>query len=245
MGWILFGALVILAIVFSAVSLAAEQKRKKLLCSVAGSLGLGWFPNGLGGSEQSDFAPSWFPTANEADAVFLARFDGFSVFKRAGTVTVSELMIGRRDVRDWYCFRCTWTEKSGRNKKQVSYSVVAVRCALLFKHLMIQPHTWIDSLGVHAIKFESAEFNDRYLVQSDDLKFAYDLLHPEAMELLLKWKLKHLEFFGCYFMTFAPNFAPNEVYEAVLDMEAFLETIPEYLVQDIGFQAYWPSPYDP
>lgn len=40
-------------------------------------------------------------------------------------------------------------------------------------------------LGWGDIDFESVEFNDRYWVAGNDKRFAYDVIHPRAMELLL------------------------------------------------------------
>jgi hypothetical protein len=42
-----------------------------------------------------------------------------------------------------------------------------------------------DALGGEDIDFESDEFSRRFWVKCDDRKFAYDVLHPQAMEFML------------------------------------------------------------
>ena len=57
-------------------------------------------------------------------------------------------------------------------------------------------HKLIDALGAEDIDFESDEFSRAYWVKSSDRKFAYDALHPRAMQALLehrtpfKWEWK-------------------------------------------------------
>lgn len=46
-------------------------------------------------------------------------------------------------------------------------------------------HKIIDALGAEDINFESGEFSRKYWVKCKDRKFAYDVLHPRAMEHLM------------------------------------------------------------
>jgi len=43
-----------------------------------------------------------------------------------------------------------------------------------------------EALGMTSIAFESVQFNEAFVVRSVDRRFAYDVCHPQMMELLLK-----------------------------------------------------------
>ncbi len=44
----------------------------------------------------------------------------------------------------------------------------------------------VHALGFEDINFESAEFSRKYCVKSNDRRFAYDLIHPRAIEFFLQ-----------------------------------------------------------
>ena len=56
--------------------------------------------------------------------------------------------------------------------------------------LFIRPENFMDkfaaAIGFDDIDFESAEFSRKFIVKSDDKRFAYDVIHPQMMEFLME-----------------------------------------------------------
>jgi hypothetical protein len=88
---------------------------------------------------------------------------------------------------------------AGKNRRTTSYhfSFVVVRPPLPTPCLLVRPEGLFDKIkaafGFDDIDFESAEFSRRFFVQSSDKRFAYDVLHPRMMELLLAEKPPTIE----------------------------------------------------
>lgn len=81
---------------------------------------------------------------------------------------------------------------SGKNRRTQTHrlSYVAVRLESgLTPRVAIRREHFFDSIaaaiGFDDIDFESAEFSREFHVSSSDKRFAYDLIHPRAMEMLL------------------------------------------------------------
>lgn len=82
------------------------------------------------------------------------------------------------------------------------------------------------------IKFESAEFSKQYYVKCEDKKFAYDIIHPQIMELLLHVKYLNLNIETLHKTVLFRRIDPIPISEMDLLLETaikFIDLIPEYL----------------
>ena len=91
-------------------------------------------------------------------------------------------------------FRYKVTSGSGKNRSTSTYhfSYLIIHLPWRASPLLIRPEGVFDKIkgafGFDDIDFESAEFSRKFYVKSDDKRFAYDVLHPRMMELLLRSK---------------------------------------------------------
>jgi hypothetical protein len=85
---------------------------------------------------------------------------------------------------DYHC-----TTGTGKSKKEKCFSAVVVESDLPLKPLLIRGETFLDKVGeffgLDDIDFESAEFSRQFHVTSPDRRWAFDVLHQQAMEFLL------------------------------------------------------------
>ncbi|QDT70647.1 hypothetical protein MalM25_36020 [Planctomycetes bacterium MalM25] len=89
---------------------------------------------------------------------------------------------------------------SGKNRRTQTHrlSYLAVRLEIgPTPRVAIRREHFFDSIaaaiGFDDIDFESAEFSREFHVSSDDKRFAYDLIHPRAIEMLLASSPERLE----------------------------------------------------
>ena len=82
---------------------------------------------------------------------------------------------------------------SGKNRRTTTHRISYLVLGLPMNHvpsLVIRPENFFDKLaamvGFDDIDFESVEFSRRFLVSSDNKRFAYDLIDPRMMEFLMK-----------------------------------------------------------
>jgi hypothetical protein len=90
-----------------------------------------------------------------------------------------------------------------------------------------------EALGDNAIEFESAEFNDRYRVFAVDRRWAYDVLHPRTIALLLDAPIFRIEFDYNSVIAYRGSGARMTVPEidaAINLLTKILEGLPDYLV---------------
>jgi hypothetical protein len=91
------------------------------------------------------------------------------------------------------------TSGSGKNRSTSThtFSYVIVHPPWPSPSLVVRPEGILDKLkgafGFDDIDFESEAFSRAFWVQSDDKRFAYDVLHPRMMEFLLEERPPMLE----------------------------------------------------
>jgi hypothetical protein len=91
------------------------------------------------------------------------------------------------------------TSGSGKNRSTTTYtfSYVIVHPPWPSPSLVVRPEGVFDKLkgafGFDDIDFESEQFSRAFWVESDDKRFAYDVLHPRMMEFLLAERPPMLE----------------------------------------------------
>jgi hypothetical protein len=96
---------------------------------------------------------------------------------------------GMRQGRQLCCFDYHYTTGSGNDSTTYNISVMTIESARPLKPLTVRPEGLLDKVGEffggQDIHFESDEFNRRFHVKCEDRKWAYDVMPPRAMELLL------------------------------------------------------------
>lgn len=119
-------------------------------------------------------------------------------------------------------------------------SFVAVDHDLDLGRLDLRPEGWFDKVasvfGFDDIDFESAEFSRRYHVKAQDRKLAYDVVHPQMIEFLLRVEPLHLSAAGTMLLLRrgSGRMSPTELRQLAMHAEAFLERIPRYVRKDRG-----------
>lgn len=100
-----------------------------------------------------------------------------------------------------YHFAVTRSNGKSSSTQHYNFSYLAVRCGQPgTPRVTIRREGFFDSisaaLGFNDIDFESAEFSRLFHVSSSDKRFAYDLLHPRAIEMLLDESPNRLDLRG-------------------------------------------------
>jgi uncharacterized protein DUF3137 len=120
-------------------------------------------------------------TAPPPDAVGIDRFTGppFDVTSRRWVS--DERRVRHRD-HDAELFTFHHEYEIGRMTKEASYAVAALALPRVCPQLSVTRPTL---RGTENIELESEAFNDAFEINTDDRKFAYDVLSPTVMEWLL------------------------------------------------------------
>lgn len=252
---VFFVGFVVLIVVIAYFSAQAKKKRQEALASLAQQLGLAYYPEGLMGQPAHGFLETlghlFAPTP---DAVFIQRFGPMYPFGRGEQPDVDNLLVGNRNGLDCYLFdysyKTTSTNSEGRTETTThSAGIVAVRVPIALPGLSLSAenvfHRIGHTFGLQELNFELEEFNRRYFVQSGDKKAAYDLLHPQAIEYLMRLPVRHWQFGGVYILIAqAGSYRPEELIGILQEIEGFVKLIPAYYRQDHGFTPNWRHPLD-
>ena len=216
--WIfaIFIAVVIGVIAFSMV---AAAKRRKALAELAQRIGFTFEADAYDGDAAAE------------------RYDGFDPFGRGRARRASNVLRGRRGDAEFELFDYRFTTGSGKNKKTHRYGIVAAHVPMHFTNLRIRPEGIFDKIvsraGFDDINFESHEFSARYHVACDDRQFAYQLIHAQAIEHLLRcpplhWQLRG----GVIVLRRTGAFKPEDMRRAIESVEGFMKTIPPFVRED-------------
>ena len=140
---------------------------------------------------------------------------------------------------DYHYQILTRVDQSGEEHAyHYSFSAVIACSNCTLKPLLIRPVGLLDKLGEAAgfdnIEFESAEFSRRYHVSSPDRRWAYDVLQPRTIELLLRGPELSIEFNYDNVIAYRGLGAKLDIDEidAAIDVVGgILDGLPEYLVR--------------
>jgi hypothetical protein len=124
---------------------------------------------------------------------------------------------------------------SGKNRRTQHhrYGIVMLRPPFPLKSLDIRPEGLWDKLtsafGWDDIDFESAEFSRRYHVSGPDRRWAFDVVTPRTMELLLSREKVTLSMSSTHLMyAAAGRLTPDHLREAMALCAAVLDGIPAF-----------------
>lgn len=130
----------------------------------------------------------------------------------------------------------TSTDSKGNTTTHHHYhSVFVLELPRAFPRLTIQPEGIFSKIaqafGYDDIDFESAEFSRAFCVRSADKKFAYDVCHPQAIELLMKTPGEGVEIEGTTLAAvYGGALSATEVEGRLGRLVAFWKLMPEYLL---------------
>ncbi|MEX0776388.1 MAG: hypothetical protein WD042_11845 [Phycisphaeraceae bacterium] len=144
---------------------------------------------------------------------------------------------GRDLVAFEYRYQTTSTDSKGHTSTTNHYfSGVLLTAGLPLKPLVLRPEHFFDKIagffGFEDINFESAEFSRAFHVASPDRKWAYDVLHPQTMEFLLRQPRYSVQFDAHYVMAWAGSRWKAQEFTAALGViEGILDGLPPYVIQ--------------
>ena len=225
------GTVVVILVLLTLVGLAvailsviSERKRRAALSALSGTLGMRY----------SFYDP--FAVETHFSYMSLFRLGGD---RYAFNVISGEYRTGRLLCFDYH-YETHSTDSKGHRRTTHHYnSCVLAPVDAAFRPLLIRPENILDKLaavvGLDDIDFESAEFSRRFYVKGSDKKFAYDIVHPRAMELLLLHAGEGYTFelrSEALLIHRQGKWDPERV-RAALDLTVeFVDLIPEYVWQD-------------
>jgi hypothetical protein len=131
--------------------------------------------------------------------------------------------------------------KGRRTTHHHHFSAVVLETPLPLRPLSIRPENVFDRIGefvgLDDIDFELAEFSREFHVKSPDRRWAFDVLHQEAMEFLLSAPRFHLEFDdGHVIVRRTRKFAPEEFEAAFALGTGLVDRLPGSVVRELRGQ---------
>lgn len=172
--FVVLGLGLVAAVAAAVIGWVNEKKRREALAELARNQGWQYFP------EKNHAAARHYAFVNR--------------LKRGDNRYLRHRFSGSRGGEDFDAFEYHYqvTRGSGKNRRTTHYyfRVAALRLPRRFAELTVEPEGIMDkvaaALGFDDIDFESAEFSRKFRVLSPDKKFAYDVIHPRMMEVLMR-----------------------------------------------------------
>jgi hypothetical protein len=151
----------------------------------------------------------------------------FALFQKGDSREVENVLSGEAAGMHVRLFDYQYTETSTDAQGHMSSSTYPFSCAIAeidadCPHLVVEQESLLSRfshhLGFHDIELESEEFNKRYLVASDDKKFAYAMLDARMMAWLIdEGGVCQYEVVGPLVLCFCKRVKPQE-YENLLEV---------------------------
>lgn len=171
---------------------------------------------------------------------------GFSPFGTGDSRRVNDVLIRRAGDRVEYLFQYQYTTGSGDDKTTHNYDIVAFQLPLAMPRFNIRPQHFLDNFvgffGARDIQFESEEFNARLHVTATDARYAFDLMHPKAMEFAMANVTQHWQLCGDLLVFELPSGQMFDEYPRLVWLvDQFLDLMPGYVQEQYakpGVTAY-------
>lgn len=157
----------------------------------------------------------------------------FRQARQGGRPRVRNVIRGRFRTREVRFLDFIYTVRTGKSSHDVVLGVAIVLLPDSWPELSIVPehfgHKVWDAVGGEDIDFESEEFSRKYWVKATDRKFAYDVLHPRAMEHVMPapWQRWHLSGNALCLWHDRPG-RPSDVRPVLEALVAFLDLVPRF-----------------
>ena len=180
-------------------------------------------------------------TLTPRDDSLVRRFDGRPFGQGTGR-HADNVLRGEHDGRAMVAFDYQYTTTSGTGDNRTSdthhYSVVALSMGALLPALSVMPEgmfgRMVGRLTNTDIELESEAFNRAFTVRCPDRKLAFDVLHPQTMQLLLRWPDLGWRFEGDSMLVVTLGRHSVEEVEARLGvMDAILDGIPDFVWEQV------------
>jgi hypothetical protein len=135
----------------------------------------------------------------------------------------------------------TYVTGSGKHRSTHKVGLVIMQTGYPVIPLTIRRENAMDRVGeffgAGDIDFESAEFSRTFHVTSSDRKWAFDVIHPRAMDLLLRGPAFAVSFgFQEIAVHKSGHFAPADYDRALALADSLYRMIPDYVVQQMKGQ---------
>lgn len=155
---------------------------------------------------------------------------------------VSQLMVGPFRERPAMSFAYRYTTGSGKNQSTYTFHVISMALPAFLPNLQLT-HEGVGAriakaFGSQDIEFESDDFNRAWRVQAGVERFAHDVLHPRAMERLLRPDARgmSIRIEGTDVICWTSGGANVGVIGARLEvLTALVDAIPRYVWLDHGY----------
>jgi hypothetical protein len=212
----IFVGVFVLGIVFVVVGVIQAKKRREAMAAYAAKRG--W-----------RFA--------HTDASLVDRFQG-TPFGQGHSRAASNVVYGEHDGRAMVAFdyRFTTTSGTGDNRKSTTHhwSVLAMSMGVMMPALSVEPEgvfgRIIGRLTDTDIEMESEDFNRAFTVRCPNRKFAFDVLHPQMIEMLMQWPELGWRFERDSMLVVRNGKHSIEEVDAKIQvMDAILDRIPEFV----------------
>lgn len=221
--FLLFALIAAVVIAFIAIGAWQTAKRRKELMAWAQSKGLSFSAG--------------------KDHGFDERFAEFQCLKQGEDRYAYNVMDGQWASRPFTAFDFHYETHSrdSKGRRQTShhhFSAAILGSPLPLKPLLIRPERLFDKIteffGYDDIDFESAEFSRKFYVKAEDKRWAYDVIHPRAMEFLLGAPQFTIQFARDRVMAYrASCFSTADFENAAQTVLGLLERLPQYLVKQL------------
>ena len=163
-------------------------------------------------------------------------------FGKGDARAASDVLVGRWAGRPAVSFTYSYRTGSGEDETTSTYHVIALPLPAYLPTLELTPEGFGTRLaaafGRRDIQFESEEFNRAWRVESRDLKFAHDVVHPRLMERLMRGDARgiSLRIGGTDILTWTEGGTDLERIAGRLGlMTTVIESVPRYVWQDHGY----------
>lgn len=246
--WI-FGGFVVIAIIVGLFTKAQHEKRRREMAEFAATDGFDYYPDGIA-QQPSGFFESLL---NQPKCPIIDQLDHLQPFGFGFDKTVQNLLVRQDQDISIYAmdYTCKTREGSGKNQsvRTHRFTVVCMRQGLVWPHIQLSPegfgHKVSKLFGMRDLSLESEEFNKKYFVSAEDERSAYDILHPQCIDFLLRIPARDWQMSNMFVVVHdSGNMTPQEIRRIIQDMKDFVSLVPDYVKQDRGFQPKWQGALD-
>ena len=167
------------------------------------------------------------------------RYPEFSCLRQGITRYADNIIDGRWGPRRIMAFDYHYSMGPENNAAQIykTFSAVILESEVPLKDLLIRPETLADKasafFGFDDIDFESAEFSRKFFVQGTDRQWAYDVIHPRTMDLLMNSPRFSVQMGGRFVIVWRTDkLSPDQFTQAAGLIAGILDGLPEYVRQE-------------
>ncbi len=212
----IFVGVFVLGLVLVVVSVIRAKKRREAMAAYAASRG-------------------WRYATTDASLV--DRFQG-TPFGEGRSRAASNVVYGQHEGRAMVAFDYQFTTTSGTGKNSHTtthhWSVLATSMGVTMPALSVEPEgvfgRVIGRLLDTDIEMESEDFNRAFTVRCPNRKFAFDVLHPQMIELLMHWPELGWRFERDSMLVVRNgSHSIQEVDAKIQVMDAIIDRIPEFV----------------